>query len=292
MYNVQKIHLDQTSSKDLEKLKDFTPIKYQKLLTKPTPNLFAFAIFDNHETIAFSLSEFIPRTYIADILFVKTTESHSKNELAQTLLQAIEADLKRAGCTLISLTYPQFDPLEPTLIQNGWKGPRIFQEKYLFDGFTFSPPWLNRSYKLAAGVKIIEWKMVTENQKKVLNHFLKQQRFPDYISPFKEEFSIEMLNSLALEKEKEIVGWMITHRIKDDTIRYTSLYVENAVNHKQTWIKLLSDSIKLQKNSPIQWANFEVNTHISNSSWNSFVKKHLAPYSDKIHYEFQMWKTI
>jgi len=107
-----------------------------------------------------------------------------------------------------------------------------------------------------------------------------------------EEKIIEYTNSLGLRYKKEVIGWMITHRIAPDTIRYTSLYVDPEYQYKGPSIRLLIESMVLQTRSTIKWALFEINLDQINPSWYKFVQKRLAPYSQKITEIYKTWKQL
>jgi hypothetical protein len=52
-------------------------------------------------------------------------------------------------------------------------------------------------------------------------------------SPFIEEEKIEPLTSFCIMREGEPCGWLITHRIREDTIRYTLAYLSDRVRGKR-----------------------------------------------------------
>ena len=89
----------------------------------------------------------------------------------------------------------------------------------------------------------------------------------------------EPCNSLGLRSDNEVVGWMITHRTRPDTIQYTSLYVEPAVRRRQPGIgmALLAKSICLQIESGVPRGIFLV--HMDNPQGLNLTRRHLGALS-------------
>ena len=92
-----------------------------------------------------------------------------------------------------------------------------------------------------------------------LNHW-----YPDILSPFTEEDIIEPINSL-------------THRISENTIRYTILFVKEELQSIGRGIALLARAIKLNLNHPeINQGSFAL--LINNEKMAKFTERRLKPY--------------
>ncbi len=115
--------------------------------------------------------------------------------------------------------------------------------------------WLHR-YRLPEGFEIFPWSELTTNER---HNILARQRrelwFPPELTPFQEVQRIEHLNSLGLRHHSEVVGWMITHRVAEDTIQYTSLFVRKELQGLGRAVPLLAEAIKRQMPSGIERGN-------------------------------------
>lgn len=174
--------------------------------------------------------------------------------------------------------------IEKILKKAGWSPPRLYLIRCTFDVEQFNPLWYQKhlNQALPSNMRIVSWKRITNHEKEVLRIQASQGRFMGYLSPLNEEQKIEPLNSLGLKEEKNLIGWMITHRKDKETIEYFSLYIEKEFHLKGYAMTLLAKSIQLQKKSSIKWAFFEIKLKEIDPSWRSFVKKRLIPYAFKI----------
>ncbi len=225
---------------------------------------------------------------------------HAKDGSAEqykALLTTLEKELCKAHATVATFSF--FDdgklnsPLATVLNNDAWEEPELSMLKYFFDGFTFNPPWLNTPPKFPKVVRKFPWKKLTPNEKKVLLHKLGQGRIPLNISPFgMDENLIEPLNSLGLRYKREVIGWCVTQRTAEDTIKYAFLYMDPEFLFIGNPVRLLADSIHIQTASTVQWAEFDVNIDQSSLSWLNFVEKRLAPYAQREDKIYKTWKNL
>jgi hypothetical protein len=81
--------------------------------------------------------------------------------------------------------------------------------------------------RLPRGYLITPWtEMSAEDREFIRSRKGQPDWYEPRADPFREEGGIEPVNSLVLRKEGlGIVGWLATHRIAPDTIRYTDLFI-------------------------------------------------------------------
>lgn len=103
---------------------------------------------------------------------------------------------------------------------------------------------------------------------------------------------MEPINSLGLLYQERIVGWLITHRIDTDTIRYSAFYLEPSLRFQGAAIKMLVDSIKLHLKNPTKWGLLEIPYIQAHPSWIHFFERRLFPYAAKITKLQQAWHTL
>lgn len=107
------------------------------------------------------------------------------------------------------------------------------------------------------------------------------------LSPFREEHLIEPRSSFGLRYQGQIVGWMITHRIAVDTVRYSALFIRPDLQSMGRAIPMLATAIRHQLEDPqVTKAMFIVLSE--NAAMGKFVHCRLSPYLTGVQ---QTWKA-
>ena len=103
---------------------------------------------------------------------------------------------------------------------------------------------------------------------------------------------IEPINSLILRCNNNIAGWLTTHRIASDIIRYTRMFVDPDFQPLSRSILMLLKAIELQVQSQekIPKATFIVNSE--NTQMIKFTKKRLMPYLDALRKSWYVEKSL
>jgi hypothetical protein len=109
--------------------------------------------------------------------------------------------------------------------------------------------------------------------------------YPEILSPWSDEEIIEPLNSLGLRYKDQVVGWMITHRVAEDTIRYTKMFVRKDLQSLGRAISLLAKAIKLQLET-MEDSKAVCTVFADNTEMIRFVDKRLAPHLNSMR---QSW---
>ena len=153
-------------------------------------------------------------------------------------------------------------------------------------------PWFHLKLNYPKDFKEFLWKTLKDSDRQYIRHNEQQGRFPEFLSPLLEERTIEPMNSLGLRHKGEIVGWMVTHRIDIDTIRYSSLFIERSLQKRSLAMKLLIDSLHLHALHPTKSALVEMPYNNVDSDWIHLVNKHLVPYATEVIISMQSWITL
>ena len=106
------------------------------------------------------------------------------------------------------------------------------------------------------------------------------------LTPFYQKEIMAYENSLALANPYDVLGWVITHKIDENTIRYTALYLDLELRKKSfLTFYMLAKSIQLHQKTEIKNALFELSMKGAENAWIAFVYKKIAPYAYKtIHH--------
>jgi GNAT superfamily N-acetyltransferase len=201
--------------------------------------------------------------------------------IGTALLNTLEEELILRNCTSIEIVYTLGKPttlaLERLLQKCNWSSakPRMLVCKTTTVDM-INAPWMKLS-KLPASYEIFPWVKITPQERLALK---KQQEEKQWMAsdaiPFDYEQDLEPLNSIGLRYKGEVVGWLITHRIAPDTIRYTCSYVRPDIQKMGRIIPLYIRATQLQMEAGISRGTWTVS--LMHTSMIAFVKKHMGPY--------------
>lgn len=299
---VVKLDLPILDSQLRTALEQLTEPKYRCCLEGKNPDTIegtetlALCFMTVEGPVALLLATFIPVLRIAEIHSLYVLEKDRLKHIGTALLTEISKLLTERKCLAASLVYTKETDtapiLEHILKKLGWEEPQPFSTQCLLHN-SFNAPWLKKPYPLPEGFEIFPWRELKEEERQELLLKHSKKAFPYNISPFgSDEQLIEYSNSFGLRYKNSVIGWMITHRTAQDTIRYSALYIDPQWQHKGPAMRLLCDAIIIQTESEIPWSIFEVNLHQSNSDWLKFVEQRLFPYAQSVTHTYQSWKKL
>jgi N-acetylglutamate synthase-like GNAT family acetyltransferase len=249
----------------------------------------------NQTPIALVLAETYPQEKTAIILSIFVKPEYRNQGIATDLLIHLEQSLRERGYQAVELVYTTgkstTPALEHLLDKCGWNQPQL---RLLIGKATseqmIEAPWLYK-YSLPEDFTIFPWPDLTEAERTaILEKQEKQAWYPDNLSPFVQEQEIEPLNSLGLRHQGQVVGWMVTHRIAPDTIRYTRLFVKQELQKMGRAIPLLAESIKLQCSTDIPYGIWTIQQ--DNLGMLNFMKRRMAPYLSSLQESRGVLKTL
>lgn len=230
----------------------------------------------------------------SEILSFFIHPEHRGKGLGKKLLTQVEIELRKRKCYQVRVIYvsnattPAFERI---LEQLNWTVPqlRMLVCKGVIEKFQDSPLL---SLTLPSSYLIFPWIELTQKErKKIQQQQLSSPWYPEVLSPFDEEEMIEPINSLGLRYQDQVVGWMITHRVAQDTIRYTKLFVKQELQSLGRAIPLLTTALKLQlEKSDARKGVFTVIA--DNSKMIKFVDKRLNSYLTSMSSSWQVFKSI
>ncbi len=295
MYSVTKLDLATLDPHLHEAYAALTDPKYQCCLNSQNPyelsNTTQLAIGATWEEkpIGLVLASEMNFLHFAELYSIYVIEPHRHCKIATQMLSLLESELVKLGSNYITFVYPTEDPTTPyleNLLQNlGWSSPRLFSIHCRFDEKMLTSPWLNKDLQLSSAFSIFPWKELTAEERRFLIHQQEQGAFSPSVSPFgKEEAILENINSLGLRYNNKVVGWMITHRVAPDTIRYSALYIQREFQYRKEAIILLSKAIKLQKEAGVPWGIMDINIAQIEPSYLQFVQKRYIPFAHTVTY--------
>ncbi len=296
MYKIERLDLTRLDPELLAVYEQMTERRYRHLLQPPGSQTIAYGITFGGKPVGLALAEAKTLLNLWNKFQFAVGEwhtffidpAHMQAHHFQEITEELTRELGKLHCKLIGFTfnaaYPIAPAFEKVLKTQGWEGPDLFMLRYHFVGDDFKPSWLKRAKRkpYLAGYDPFPWKELTSEEREELKNLQENIAFPETVLPFNEyEDPVDPLNSLGLRFEGKVVGWMLTHRIKPDTIRYSSLYIFPEHQSRGMAIKLLADSITLQQQAHVTFALLELNVERERVelSWFQFVEKRIAPFA-------------
>lgn len=248
---------------------------------KPGCPLIAIAASDSNRPIGLVLAQIIHHSNYALVFSIFVEPNYRAQGIGTDLLNYLEKELISQGCTSVKLIYTSGQSttvaLESLLQKRNWTppAPRMLVCQSTIDKM-INAPWMKIT-KIPAFYSIFPWEEITQAERLSLE---KEQEISPWIPisliPFKYEENLELLNSLGLRYQGQVVGWMITHRIAPDTICYTCGFLRPDLQKMARFIPLVVKAIQLQAKANIINLSFVVS--FEQNSMVNFVKKRMAPY--------------
>ncbi len=263
--------------------------------------IMAYVAIQDNKPVGLLLSTSTENFYISEIHSLFVDEKYRNQKIATTLINTFEKTLRDLKCFMITMFYSnaiesklQFEHL---IKKCEFTPPFPLIYRYFYKGAHFNPDWIGKKYRYPAHFSTIYFKELQEEERKSLLTREDQGAIPCEVSPFLNEEAIEPSNSFFLKDKDRIIGWIITHRVNETLIRYSSLYIEPEYQHLGYSIKLLIDSMQIQKqniskNHPAIFAVFDLNTNQTDKNWQHFIEKRLSPHADKVEILYLTWKQL
>lgn len=301
MYEVRRLSDNELIFDLVSRLNPLIPPEYRHYLCKAATTeannerVVIVVAFINQVPVGATLATLLPIAKIASVHSLYVDKNSRQKGIARDLLNELEGSLKKEKCYLATFLYPAQTPttayFEKLLSKERWHTPTLYMKSYFFNCQLFHAPWFSRHYPKFTHLEVFFWKDLKESERVLLKRREEQHAFPRYVSPFLHEEKIEPLNSLGLRISGEVVAWIITHRVDDDTIRYAYFYSPPNFQHYGWAVYLLQKSISLQQQSLIPWSLFDLNLEQTSKSWHRFIERRLKPWAQVSEIK-RTWKEL
>jgi GNAT superfamily N-acetyltransferase len=134
-----------------------------------------------------------------------------------------------------------------------------------------------RPRALPAGYEVFPWsELAAAERREVIERQQRAEWFPPALSPFQMEERLEPALSLGLRHAGRVVGWLIAHRVGDDLVQCTSLFVEAGHRRAGRGVALLAAGVERFLASGIPRAIFMVD--VANPAMLRFFERRLRPH--------------
>ncbi len=264
---------------------------------KFAPSTVAIAASDvNNQPIGLALAEIRSDGRSAALLSIFVKPTHRQQGVGTALFDQLAAELRLRDCTDVHMVYTTGQAttpaLERLLQKDNWTlpQPRMLVCRSTTDIIAHAP-WMRRK-TLPAAYEIFPWRDITTAECLAIQQTQASSPWiPRDLYPFQIEENLEPLNSLGLRYQGEVVGWMITHRLAPDTIRYSFGFIRHDLQKMGRLVPLIANAIQLQIDAKT----------IPNGIWVvscdrapmiQFVRKHMAPYLTAIEETRGCFKSL
>ncbi len=182
--------------------------------------------------------------------------------------------------------------LVETLSQTGWHAPKLLLTRYVIELSKLQLPWDDNPRTLPGGIEFFPWTELTREERKKIDKGLEQGLFTRDVYPYHEKEGPELINSVGLRHEGNVVGWMATSRYDDDTICYGSLYLHRNYRALGLAPALMQEAIRLHRGSDVPYAMWEINPEQVDDRWQGLVSEVFIPQSVWSHEILCVWKKL
>ena len=140
-------------------------------------------------------------------------------------------------------------------------------------------PWLSYD-QIPAEFEIFNWSDLTgEDKYFIMNQRVEGSVTPD-VDPFQAAEKCLSELSVGLRHQGQPVGWIITHKVSNETLQRTCAYLDPEFRKNNLALALSASVIKLQLKSDYPKAIFQI--HTGKQKMISYFEKFLKEYQDKI----------
>ena len=230
----------------------------------------------------------IPGPGAAELLSLFVAPAFRGQGLGLALLEHLEEALIARQCRVASGVFMDGTPaaraLERILAAAGWEPPvaRMLIGRAQFPGLVL-PTWVDRlAARPPAGAELFGWADLSAVERARLEGPDLRQ-YPAFLSPFAEADRMEPMNSVGLRLDDgAIAGWMITHRLDRETIRYSKLFVREDLQGTGAGAVLLAEAIRRQAASSVPGVSFGVMA--DNDPMLRLVRRWLSPIMSEVRF--------
>lgn len=205
-----------------------------------------------------------------------------RNEgVGTALLQRVEDLLRSRGCTELKVQYRSnwtgTAVFEHMLKRSGWRPPYCSQLLCVNHDLPrlMQTPWLQRA-QLPEGVTMFPWEQLTSDEKDALNRTQATESwFDNVLTPFQLAHIFEPNTSFGLRQGGEVIGWIVRHLVRPDTLQCTALTVRSSAPYG-CGLALLKRTITTQIDLAIPNASYMIDA--KNRKMIAFMRRRLAPH--------------
>jgi len=212
--------------------------------------------------------------------------NHRRRGLGTALLGALERNLRQQGTSTVQASYRSSiehrAALERILERRGWDAPRAVRRLYRSGLSTIHNAPLLKANALPQGSSLFDWRDLAPDERDAIRRQRgsgSTEAHPEALDPFQLPDRLDERCSVGVRRNGEVAGWMVVHRLHDDVMQYTSLFVQPTVHRHQIACVLLAEAIRRQiRRTDASRGVWMVD--LANAPILRFIDRHLRGYVD------------
>lgn len=276
MYRIEKFH---AGTFDSYKHMTFPGMQYLLERTETENAVFAYTITYMNQPVGLSIGEINQQEESAEILSLFVEPTHRNRGVSTQLVKFIEDEVKAKGCQHLAMTYLSGKPttysLERVLQKCHWAEPQVHEiicKGHIDNGIKM--PWVNKEGYFVNSYEIFPWSSLSNEEKMSIQK--QKDKIPQDLYPLQYMANMERVNSIGLRYRGDVVGWLISHRIAPDTIRFTCSYIRHDLQKIGRNLGLMAEAIKRQHQAKIPYIIWTTPMH--HQGMVEFTKKRISPF--------------
>ena len=235
---------------------------------------------DEKKPVGLILSTFGDTQADARIHSLRVHPEYENQGIGTQLLHKLQVELANAGCRHIvghfRSHWKSNESLVKMLTRAGWSDPRedlvIVKGKAARAVTVFTHDQVH----LPDGYRFMPFADLTQEQEEYIRTRKREENwYDDILDPFLQARSMNATASIALMKEEQVVGWVISHLIAPHLNEYTSLFIDPAVRSFKLAHLLMRETMVRQANSEV--SDFLITAKSDNSIMSRYVLRHAPP---------------
>ena len=184
-----------------------------------------------------------------ELLSLFVDAEHRRRGVATRLVAELEEALAAEGCESLEAVYmtgsPYIDAVEKALARRSWQEPtvRMVVIKGTLDE-AMNTPWYNR-YRQRKDFELVPWSEVFEQIDELKEAHREDSWIAEDLEPWKFDMSyVEPHSSMGVLLHGELVGWIINHRVDDETVRVTNAHLRPDLSRRARMVPVISESLR------------------------------------------------
>lgn len=201
---------------------------------------------------------------------------------AGALLERFETAVRDAGHASVGHVYtaggPDTEALEALFAERGWTPPetRMVTLRFTLEEIQ-QTPWYKR-YRRRSGFDFTPWAEVTEADLEALRASHEESGWiaEDLVPWGFDQQRLDAASSVAIRLDGDVVGWVINHRIDEETLRFTCSFLRRDLSRRARIVPAYSESIARAEAAGYTRGLFTVPKH--HAEMVAFVERWCAPW--------------
>jgi len=221
---------------------------------------------------------------VPEVLSLFVAAAHRNQGVGTRLVLELENLMRGGGVRTVEAVYmsgkESVPAIERILEKRGWSAPSLRTVTLRFTlEEAVQTDWYGRLPLRPPDYEIFPWTEVTDADREGLRRSNESSRWiAEGLEPWThDEHGFDPISSVGLRYRGEIVGWVINHRVSDDTVRFTCSFMRKDFGRRGRILPLYTAAIDRLREAEI--GNCLFITPVEYPNMVAFVKRRCAPWA-------------